>query len=115
MKISNFRNVKSGDESALANAILNSGPVGLNIDSRPTSFRFYKSGIYKDPSCSKYELNHGVTAVGVMDSYFIVRNRFFLFCSSWSTSWGMQGYIQIARNAGNICGIATAAVYPILE
>lgn len=32
--------------------------------------------------------------------------------SSWGTAWGEQGFIRIARNKKNLCGVASFAVYP---
>lgn len=106
--------IPSGDERKLMQAVALKGPVSVAIDASQESFRLYDGGVYDEPNCGNQEenLDHGVLVVGygsdpVHGDYWLVKN-------SWSETWGQSGYIRMARNKDNQCGIATSAVYPVV-
>uniref|UniRef100_A0A1A8GR76 Cathepsin K n=1 Tax=Nothobranchius korthausae TaxID=1143690 RepID=A0A1A8GR76_9TELE len=104
--------VPKGNEHALAVALFKAGPVSVGIDATQPSFQLYRKGIYYDANCNKEDINHAVLAVGFGVSpkgkkYWIVKN-------SWGEEWGNNGYILMARNRGNLCGIADLASYPLM-
>lgn len=104
-----YVDVLEGDENDLKTACGNNGPVSAVIDASLDSFRFYGSGVYYDSACNPYNLNQAVLVVGYgtdNGNYWIVKN-------SWGTDWGDEGYILMARNQGNMCGIANEANYPL--
>ncbi|XP_026277482.2 procathepsin L [Frankliniella occidentalis] len=105
-----YIDVESRSESALLDAITKVGPVSVAIDASQWSFQMYKSGVYYEPACSSDSLDHGVLAVGYGSEW--LNKEFWLVKNSWGTTWGEQGYIKIARNKKNHCGIASMASYP---
>jgi C1A family cysteine protease len=105
-----FCDVQSGSEDALAAAVA-VGPVSVAIEADQNCFQFYSGGVLSDPSCGT-NLDHGVLAVGYgmyqsTTPYWYVKN-------SWGASWGMDGYVLLAKGTGGVgeCGIASEPSYP---
>ncbi|KAK7880623.1 hypothetical protein WMY93_032733 [Mugilogobius chulae] len=108
--------VEEGSEEALKQAVATIGPIAVGIhadtllDYSSGKKDFYGAFIhvnFNDPSCQARP-DHGVLVVGYgtegTQDYWLVKN-------SWGEEWGENGYIRIARNAGDMCEIATYATY----
>ena len=100
------------DEEALKKAIAEIGPVVVAIDASANgTFHWYKGGVFNSSLCSSSQLNHAVIVVGYGSEngrdYWIIKN-------SWGTWGGEDGYVKIARNENNMCGVATIGSFPIV-
>ncbi|XP_035476549.2 procathepsin L isoform X1 [Scophthalmus maximus] len=108
---SDFHILPQGDERALQEVVASVGPVAVAVNAMLPSFHLYRGGLYNVPSCSPRFINHAVLVVGYGtdkgQDYWLVKN-------SWGTAWGEEGFIRLARNKNNLCGIASFAVYPTL-
>ncbi|GIZ03445.1 cathepsin L [Caerostris extrusa] len=109
--VTGYVDIPTGDEEALKQAVATIGPISVAIDAAHESFQTYQDGIYVEPECTTDQLDHAVLAVGYGtedgSDYWLVKN-------SWGTTWGIKGYIKMARNKNNQCGIATKASYPLV-
>ncbi|KAM9383903.1 cathepsin S, ortholog 1 [Pholidichthys leucotaenia] len=98
-----------GEEQTLQAAVASVGPIAVAVNAMLPSFHLYRAGLYNVPSCNPRLINHAVLVVGygtaAGQDYWLVKN-------SWGTTWGEDGFIRIARNRNNLCGIASFAVYP---
>uniref|UniRef100_A0A8D2B0S5 Cathepsin L1-like n=1 Tax=Sciurus vulgaris TaxID=55149 RepID=A0A8D2B0S5_SCIVU len=72
--------------------------------------------IYYDAECKSHEPNHAVLVVGYgFEGTDPESNKYWLVKNSWSTGWGIDGYMKMARDQNNLCGIASAACYPTVS
>jgi len=105
--VTSFVDVPSGNENALQLAVYKT-PVAIGVDA--VDWQTYSGGVFYDPSCTSDELDHSAVIIGWgVDNgtdYWIVKN-------SWGSDWGIHGYIWLARNRNNNCGVATEASYPL--
>lgn len=110
-KVTGYASVASGSEYSLASALATVGPVPVAIDAAHRSLMFYSGGVYYEPACSPWNLDHAVMAVGYgtlgNQNYWIIKN-------SWGTTWGLGGYFLLAKDRHNHCGAATMASYPLV-
>merc|ERR1712032_817128 len=112
-KITGWVDIRKRDEQALLHAIFTEGPMSVGI-MVPDEMLFYDSGVLKVESCrhTESQIDHAVVVTGYGadehgTAYYTIRN-------SWSTYWGDQGYIKIARGELDCC-VSCEAGYPDLE
>jgi len=112
-KITGWVDVKKRDEPGLLQALVSQGPISVGI-MVPEEMLFYDSGVLKVESCKHDEgqIDHAVVLTGFGTDehgtdYYTIRN-------SWSTYWGDQGYIKVARGEQDCC-ISCEAGFPELD
>jgi len=105
MNNSGCKDVPSNRDDLLQFAVARQ-PVSVAIEADQQSFQLYSGGVYDSPDCGT-NLDHGVLVVGYTPDYWIVKN-------SWGSSWGDNGYINIARDGSKngMCGILMEPSFP---
>ncbi|XP_066491227.1 procathepsin L-like [Tiliqua scincoides] len=102
-----YVNIPRNNERALAQAVASVGPVSVGLDG--AHFQFYHKGIYQK-RCGKH-VNHAMLVVGYGNS----RNKnYWILKNSWSKDWGEKGYMRLAKDKNNECGIASDASFPTM-
>ncbi|CAF3536832.1 unnamed protein product [Rotaria socialis] len=107
-----FGAITEGDEKEMANALVTYGPLFIGLDADSELFMFYKTGILNINNCPKrrQDMDHAMVAVGygydtvLKIPYWIIKN-------SWAKKWGENGYVRLAKDKGNMCGISSMAYY----
>ncbi|XP_020810811.1 cathepsin L1-like [Drosophila serrata] len=101
------------NEKKMAEVVYNIGPVTVSLDHLYTEFYEYSRGILSIPDCrnGKGFLKHSMLVVGFGTDpegrdYWLIKNSF-------GEKWGENGYVRLARNAGNMCGVASLPQYPV--
>lgn len=116
-KVSGFVNIVEGDESVLKDAVANVGPTAVAVDAGSVYFQFYSRGIfdYNDCQRDRQHLNHALTVIGYGSELSETPTDYWIMKNSWGVGWGDEGYIRLRRNQDNLCGIASHALYPLMQ
>merc|ERR1712212_250796 len=109
--VTGYKRIESGSEEDLLKAVADVGPVSVAIEAT-FDFQLYSGGVLIDDTCSPRRLNHGVLAVGYGTTTGSKKLDYWIVKNSWGGSWGEKGYVKMARNHKNMCGIATQASFP---
>lgn len=111
-----FKHIESISEEILKKYLNKYGPIAIAIDASLSSFQTYKSGIYYDPDCSS-NVNHAMLLVGYGTATFTNKatnkkklQDYWLIRNTYGYLWGEDGYMRLARNRDNHCGITDFAV-----
>lgn len=111
--LSSFHALERHNEEFLKGAVATLGPISVGIYASG-NLMHYKGGVFVDDAClSHHYLNHGVLLVGygvdpkTREEYWLVKN-------SWGHHWGEHGYVRLARNRHNMCGISTSPSIPVI-
>jgi len=109
--VTGFKDVTPNSMQAMMEAV-SQQPVSIAIEADKSVFQLYKSGVLTG-ACGT-NVDHGVLAVGYGtlngQDYWKVKN-------SWGPSWGMNGYVNIAKGFGGSgeCAILSQASYPVVN
>lgn len=109
ISIKGYGVLAKSDEQLLKELVAAQGPVAVALDAKD-DFYSYSDGVYIDATCRNNSYTHAMVIVGYGREkgvdYWLVKN-------SWGVSWGINGYIKMARNRNNHCGIANKVSYPL--
>jgi cathepsin L len=100
-RVSDFWDIEP-DEEAIKQAVAQYGPIPVGINANEDFVAYAGNDIFES-DCDG-DINHAVLIVGYGSGeeydYWIIKN-------SWGTWWGDNGYMYMARNYPNMCGIGT--------
>eukprot|EP00051_Salpingoeca_urceolata_P027225 m.480509 g.480509 ORF g.480509 m.480509 type:complete len:339 (-) comp21859_c0_seq1:1361-2377(-) len=102
-----WHTIPSGNETALTEVLAFKGPAICPVDASSRDFQLYSGGVFDDPKCGQ-QLDHVMFNVGYGEED---GKKFYLLENSWGSGWGEQGFMRLAREQDNMCGVASGALW----
>jgi C1A family cysteine protease len=95
-------------DADMKSAIYNYGPIWIAMDASSSSFNNYSGGIW---TTTGSQTDHAVCLVGWCDSASISGGGYWIMRNSWSTGWGVAGYMYISYGSALVGTDADYIVY----
>lgn len=107
-----IRNFQAGRGSEIVLAYyVAKGPVVTDIPYN--AIRSYRGGILKKANCDNSDKSQTMYSVLIVGYGTTDKNEdYWILKTAMGSSWGEGGYMRLARNKHNLCGITNWAYYP---
>jgi len=95
-------------DANIKSAIYNYGPIWISVDASSNAWQNYSGGMWTE---SGSQTDHAVVLVGWCDSTAISGGGYWILRNSWSSSWGINGYMYITYGSDLVGAYANYIVY----
>ena len=82
-------------------SLIQYGPVAVAIDGM-NDLQYYNGGVYQPGSSATAQFGHWIVIVGWQDDDSVSTGGYWIIKNSWGTSWGNNGFGNIAYEAAGI-------------
>lgn len=111
VSIRGYAKVQENSEEHLKEAVASNGPVVVEMYASSKFFKYY-GGVFFDLSCKHQPTNHVMLLIGYGTDK--EDGDFWILKNSFGEEWGEKGYMRLARNRNDTCGVSSSASYPLV-
>lgn len=110
VQLSSWESYLGANETQFKDQLYKTGPNSVQMQMMD-DFQMYQGGIYDPVTTCSSDVYVSLLMVGYGSEG---GTDFWILQNFWGPNWGEKGYVRVARNKGNLCGIVTCATVPFI-